>query len=449
MIARIKVKYIVAIMFFVVIVLGTIIAVINITNYKNMDDRADIRLDFIIETRELLPKPPEPEIPPEESGDEDDADPEGDGEGITEEDSGEHDKKDEEENDEKNDGILIEDVIDEETPFDTRYFTVTFNYDGTVLDADVTRIAAISHEKAIDYATAALGVGSRGGYAEDYKYRALEIPEEEKIIYVFLDTSREMKAFRAFRSASVIVSFVGSFIICVFLIILSNVIFKPIIESYEKQKRFITDAGHELKTPLAIINANADVIEMEHGEEPWTSSIKNQTERLAKLTENLVYLSRMEENSYVNEFSQFSLSDTAREVCETWDAVAEQRGKKFSYSIESGISIRGSKNDIIKLISILLDNAMKYSDAEGNIQFSLTRATLSTELTVKNTVESIEHGNLNKLFDRFYKRDSSRNSASGSFGIGLSLAKSIVLNHKGRISARSEDGKSIVFVATF
>ena len=406
MIGRLKKRYIGALMLSVFIVLGIIVTFINTVNYINTNERSDIRLDFIARSDNLFPT--EPESPP-------------------------RDDEDSEENDE----------INPETPFDTRYFTVTILNDGTVFATDLERVARINDTQAKIYATGAFEKGKDSGYVDDYKYRA--IYQEQRVVYIFLDASRELEAFRSFLASSIIISLIGAAIISLLVVVLANKIFHPVIESYEKQRRFITDAGHELKTPLAIIEANAEVIEMTGGETDWTRSIRKQTKRMTRLTENLVYLARMEEAGAPAEHEVFSLSELIEEVAEGWLAVAEKNNKLLSWVAMPDIFTKGSKNDIAQLISILVDNAIKYTSPGGKIHLTLASTPLGAEITCQNDVESIETGNLNVLFNRFYRRDNSRNSQGGGFGIGLSLAKSIVQNHKGKISAHSDDGKSIVF----
>ncbi len=407
MIAEIKKKYIGAVMLIVVAVIAVFVAIINTVNYFNTDERSNIRLDFIAKSDNLLPETSEPSEPDDDESDETDG------------------------------------VIDEETPYDIRYFTVTLRNDGAIIGTDIRRVARLTNEQAVKYAAEAFINSSDEGYHEEYKYRAIR--HEQKVIYVFLDVSRELDAFQSFLTSSIVISLIGIAVIFALLIILANYIFKPIIESYEKQRRFITDAGHELKTPLAIIKANAEVIEIESGESQWTESIKNQSTRLTKLTENLIRLSRMEEGAQSSMHSQFSLSDTVSEIAESWSTVAQTQGKSLVYYTEPDILLKGAKNDIAQLCSILLDNAIKYSSEETEITLNLERTALGAILTVSNATDSIEVGNLNVLFNRFYRRDNSRNSGKGGFGIGLSLAKSIVQNHKGKISAASEDGKSVTF----
>lgn len=417
MISRIKKKYISAVMLSVVSVLGVIITLINTANYISVNERSEIRLDFIAKNDNLFPD--RPQTPSEDESED-----------------GGQEKEDEESA-----------IIDEETPFDTRYFTVSLGNDGKAIDIYTDRVARVTGTNAVFYATNAFEKNSLGGYVDDYKYRAIE--HEEKIVYIFLDATRELTAFRAFLAWSIIISIVGTAVIFLLVVILANRIFAPIIESYEKQRRFITDAGHELKTPLAIIEANAEVIEMTSGESEWTESIKKQTKRMTHLTENLVYLSRMEESGNSATHETFSLGDIVDEVAESWLAVAETKGKTLSFAAMPNVIVRGSKNDLAQLVSILIDNAIKYSAPDGKIILTLENTPLGAELICQNDVEDIEIGSLNVLFNRFYRRDSSRNSNGGGFGIGLSLAKSIVQNHGGKISARSDDGKSIIISALF
>jgi signal transduction histidine kinase len=220
---------------------------------------------------------------------------------------------------------------------------------------------------------------------------------------------------------------------------------KPFIESMEKQKQFITDAGHEIKTPLAIISANADVLELTGGESEWITSIRNQTNRLDKLVRNLLTLSKMEEGKIELVFTDFDISKAVLEITEPFKAIGEAQNKKFLMEIEPGIIFHGDQGSIHQLVSTLVDNAMKYSDEKGTIKITLSSSKKGIKLQVYNTVEELNIDNLDKLFDRFYRADSSRSRETGGYGIGLSIAKSIAEAHHGRISAKSEDGKSICF----
>lgn len=235
-------------------------------------------------------------------------------------------------------------------------------------------------------------------------------------------------------------------LICVFILVsvFSKKAINPIIESMQKQKQFITDAGHEIKTPLAIISANADVLELTSGKNEWITSIRNQSNRLDRLVKNLLMLSKMNENLDLV-FSDFDLSKVAVEITKSFQVIAEKQNKKLLMDVQSSVMLKGEENGIRQLISTLVDNAIKYSNDNGTIKISLRSIKKSIKIEVYNTVDSIDKENLNKLFDRFYRSDSSRSRETGGYGIGLSIAKSIVEIHRGKIFAKSEDGKSICF----
>ena len=223
----------------------------------------------------------------------------------------------------------------------------------------------------------------------------------------------------------------------------SGVIFKPVNESYIKQKRFITNVSHDIKTPITIIGADTEVLEIEQGENEWTKDIKSQVTRISELTEKLVMLSRLEEGERLVT-TEFSLSDAITEQSKSFVGLAETQGKRLTVEIESGVSYVGDEKQIRSLISLLLDNAIKYSSHGGEIRLTMSSGK-TKEIILTNPVDQIQQGNLSYLFDRFYRADSSRNSESGGHGIGLSVAKAIVTAHKGKITAQSQDGKSIKF----
>ena len=198
-------------------------------------------------------------------------------------------------------------------------------------------------------------------------------------------------------------------------------------------------------TPLAIIDANAEVIEMIDGENEWTQSIRKQIKRLTALTEKLVYLSRMDEDGYKMQMESFDISQAAEDMTELFKTSSKARGITLKAETEEGLNYYGNEASIRQLISIMLDNALKYTDENGVIEVKLKAAGKNRILTFYNTVEEIEKGKLDFLFERFYRLDKSRNSETGGHGIGLSVAKAIAEAHGGKISAESTDGKSILF----
>lgn len=371
--------------------------------------------------------------------------------------------------------------ISPESQFDTRYFTVTINSNGEVENIDTSKIASVSSENAAQYAKKLWKSGKKGdgknGFSESFKY--MTVGEGGSTMYIFLSCQRELSTIRTYVLASVGISVFGLGVVFVMIYFFSGKILKPVSESYEKQKRFITDASHEIKTPLTIIDANTEVIEMIEGENEWTSSTRKQVARLTSLTEKLVFLSRMDEEATKLEMLEFSLSDAILDTAEPFKTVARTKGKKLTIDVTDGILYTGDEKTIRQLVSILLDNAMKYSGCsnagfeKGNINKNNLNKTIQTQndcattinpapeieislkqsgknriITVWNTVDetaNIKKGRQDMLFERFYRTDTSHNSKTGGFGIGLSAAYAIVKAHKGKITAESKDGRSIKF----
>ena len=265
---------------------------------------------------------------------------------------------------------------------------------------------------------------------------------------LLLNCERELATFRDFLYASIGISLGGTLAVFLLLLLLSGRIVRPIAESYEKQKRFITDAGHELKTPITIIRADADVLASElDGENEWIADIRRQTGRLAELTEDLIYLSRMEEEKPALQMQELSLSELVDETAQSFQALALSKGRRFSASAAPELRVKGDEKALAKLVSILLDNAMKYSPEDGTVELRLEKAGKSARLSVKNSAPPMEKGSADRLFERFTREDRSRNSESGGFGLGLAIAKAVTEAHRGTIHAESEDGASLTVTA--
>ncbi|MCR5705006.1 MAG: HAMP domain-containing histidine kinase [Eubacterium sp.] len=328
-----------------------------------------------------------------------------------------------------------------ETPFSTRFFFVKFDDNGTVQECDVSKIAAVDEEQAKSLGQEILKKENGVGFSDVYRYRVADT-DEGKIV-IFVDCTQSLDHIKNFAKVSAMVSFLGLGAVFVLVLFFSKLVFKPVQETYEKQKRFITDASHELKTPLTIIDANTEVIEMESGETKWTKSTRKQVKRLSGLTEQMLALSRLDETKKVEQKESFCISDVISESAEPFEAMATMSGKEFRMEIEEGLTYCGDSKGISRLIGILLDNALKYSDEKGWISLKVFFTGKKIHVSVENSVEQIPKGNLNILFERFYRLDASRNSKTGGSGIGLAVAKAIVESHKGKINAKSADGKSL------
>lgn len=414
MIRKLRWKFIAAAMLSLLLVLGTLIAVISILNYRNLVAEADDMLVMLSETDGSVPlwmDEPDP------------------GERIDGKGHGKHPE------------------FTGERPYQSRWFSVLFSASGEVCDTDLRSIATVDEQTAIGMAEAAAGKGRERGFSGDYRY--LMKQEDDGTRWIFLNREGELATFRTFLWTSVGISFAGFAMVFVLLALLSSRIVRPIAQSYEKQKRFITDAGHELKTPITIIRTDADVIAEDLPDNEWLSDIRAQTDRLSSLTNDLIYLSRMEEESAKPQMLDFPLSDVVSDAAQPFQAVAKAQSKTFSADVQPMLSLHGDEKSIRKLVSILLDNAMKYSPEGGTVALSLKKTGRQTLLSVTNTAENMEKGDQDRLFDRFYRADASRNSETGGFGLGLAIAKAVVESHKGKIHAWSDDGRSLTVEATF
>jgi two-component system, OmpR family, sensor histidine kinase CiaH len=403
MIKKIRRRFIIITMCSVVAVLVIITGTINVASYRNLNQRADIVLDLLAENGGNFPQP-----------------------------------------DGQKDGTPRDSLpgMSPETPYESRFFTIAFSSNGEVTAVNTGSIAAIDTADAFTYAQQIYQSGRQSGFIDDFKYKSYDTDNGGTLL-VFLDRGRDLDSLRSFVRASMAVS--GSVIIAVFILLLifSPRAIKPIADSYAKQKRFITDASHEIKTPLTVIGANIDVLEMEQGANQWTKSIRNQVGRLSSLTASLISLSRLEEEQSL-QLLDFSLSDAVKESVEPFAELAQSQGKSFELSVEDHISFTGDEQAIRQLTTILADNALKYASGDGEISFTVKRLGKYAEIICRNSADGIEKGNHDILFERFYRADSSHSQTQPGYGLGLSVAQAIVLAHRGRISAKSEDGSSLI-----
>lgn len=339
-------------------------------------------------------------------------------------------------------------------PFETRYFSVLTDSAGTLREVDSSQLLAVNKdalESIQRKAERKLSKDGKCAFIEDF--RCTRVTGKNGTRYIYLDCSRSLDNFRAFRNVSILVCLIGVTIISALITFFSGKILRPVAESYEKQQRFITDAGHEIRTPLTIINADVSVLEMEQeGDEPneWLADIRQQTRRLSNLTEELVYLTRMEEvqKTSVN-MKRLNFSKIVGDVAHSFESRALVSEKKYDCSVSEDLFLRGDESALRKLVSILLDNAFKYSSDSGDIRLRFYRQGKSIFLTVSNSVDEIPKDSIPHLFDRFYRADSSRNSETGGHGIGLSIAQAVVRAHGGKIVAYTPDGKTLRITATF
>lgn len=335
-----------------------------------------------------------------------------------------------------------------ETPYSTRYFVVEFR-ENVVTKISTDHIAAVDNDKALDYANMVYTLGEPGFGTIDV-YRFYYTSDGHNSMIIFLDWQRDLAKCLALAVISLFVSFATLTVLAVMVYWLSKKAMKPVADSIVKQKQFITDASHELKTPLTIIAANTEVLEMCEGENEWTTSIKNQTTRLTHLVKNLVDLSKLNEVHDDKSRSSFNISTAFLETAANFETNASVSNKNFAYSAGDDIFYYGNEVEIRQLISILCDNAIKYTDECGYIKINLYKSGKNIILESYNTCEYIDPKTVSHLFDRFYRADSSRarDSKTGGYGIGLSIAQAIVHRHKGKIKVFTSGTTGITFKIT-
>jgi len=331
--------------------------------------------------------------------------------------------------------------ITPETPFSTRHFTVFFDKQGEVARTNTESIYSITEEVAVEYAESVLDDEDTRGWIDNYRYKVFAT--DMGMCVVFVDGSMSRSSLMQSMTIAGFVLLGCAALVLLLIILLSKRVVKPIAESYEKQKQFITDANHELKTPLTLILANLDIAEAELGKNEWLDDIRSEGHRMTELVNQLVALSRMDEEGQPLNITEVALGQLVADTVAEFDPLAKERGKAITSSVDKEISYHGDEALLHRLVGILMDNAIKYCDQGGEITVTLHRVRRII-LTVENTYAAVDELEMNRLFDRFYRADKAR-KFTGGYGIGLSMAKAIVEKHKGEITAYKKDATHIGF----
>jgi len=337
-----------------------------------------------------------------------------------------------------------------EMAYETRFFVVHIDADGTK-EAQLTRVATVSEEEALELASGILMKKKTTGYYNDYKYFQKDTQTGGKIV-VIMDCETRLAAVRNLAVISIVTALCGIAAMFVFIAFFSKRAIKPVIESSEKQKQFITDASHELKTPLTVISANMDVLAMDLGDNEWVNGTQKQVSNLRRLVNNLVSLSRLEEENTPVIAETFDLSRAATEAAEPFAGMAEFEGKNFEFHVQQHVEMKGDESAIRQLTGIFCDNAVKYASEGGTIELTVKKQGKHAVLIVANSCEErVDEATLSRLFDRFYRGDASRNKDGGKsgYGIGLAIAKAIVEKQGGKVSASQEPDGKMAFKVIF
>ena len=330
---------------------------------------------------------------------------------------------------------------DLESNYMTRFFVVRFDTEGNVISAYTDYIAAIDKEEAVELAKKAVRKGIDRGYFGEYRFVSQGVGDTT--VVVFLNATRDLQFVRSLRNLTIVISAASLILVFILVFFLSGKAIRPIVRNIERQKQFITDASHELKTPLTSISTSIDVISAEHGEDEWTENIRNQTGRMSRLVNELVTLSRLDEELPLPLKENFSLTNAAWEIVEVYQPQAKAHEKKLTIDIQDNISFMGEKNAIQQMLSVLLDNAIRYSDPEGDIRFNISKKGNRVKIEVFNTCQLDKPPDVNRLFDRFYRPDTSRSTDAGGMGVGLAIAKAVTEAHGGTITASCPSGKTM------
>lgn len=329
----------------------------------------------------------------------------------------------------------------EEENYMTRFFIVTLDENNMIVGSSLDFIASIDEDDLISYTDSALSKKADSGYVNGYRY--MRSYADGATIITFLNCERELQSMRTILAMTLLISGVAIILVFILVLLFSKKAIQPIAQNIEIQKRFITDAGHELKTPLTSISTSLDVIEIDKGEDEWTQNIRSQVNRMTGLVGELVALSKLDEVKPVPAKETFDLSGAAWEIIEVHMPQAKARGKEIMTDIQNGVTLFGEKASIQQMLSVLIDNAIKYSDDNGSIVVTINKVKNKTRIEVFNTCNYSTAPDCSRLFDRFYRPDESRNTSTGGNGIGLAIAKAVVEAHGGKISAKCPDGKSM------
>lgn len=348
------------------------------------------------------------------------------------------------------------------------YVTVRLR-DGAPVRADVSRISDLSEAEAAAMAADAAAKGLTEGKTDRFRFASAADQDGERV-YIFLENSSRRNAVLRVAALSALAGLGGWLLMLGLVVLLARRTIAPVAENMERQRRFVTDAGHELKTPLAIIRANTEAMELIAGENKWSRNIKAQTERLTELTGNLLTLARAEELPKPGSLTPLDLTALTEKTAAMFRTPMEQRRLRLETELEGEVRVRGDETQLRSLLSILLDNAVKYAAEGSDLRLRLRAGEKSCVLRLENDCEALPACPPERLFDRFYRADAARTqkaaaignselragtgaqaagaAGTGGFGIGLSAARVIVQRHRGHIEAEYLNGTRIAFTVT-
>lgn len=342
-------------------------------------------------------------------------------------------------------------TVSVDTLFQYRYFSAVIDEDGNITSLNSSSISDLTDEQVESYLTKINKSGDRSGdfryNNHTYSYLVTDESDDSKLIVV-LDSTNQVEENRTLLHLSLWMSGVSFVFFVLMVSIFSGRVIEPFVRNYERQRRFITNAGHELKTPLAIISANNELVEMMNGESEWTKSTNDQVERMTGLINSLVAMARLEEQPEVV-LTDLNFSAIVKDAAEDFKGLVIKDGKQFVMEIQPNIHVKAEEKSLFELVTLLVDNANKYCDARGTVSVKLSKANRLSKarLKISNTYAEGKNVDYSKFFERFYREDESHNNKKSGYGIGLSMAQTMVKLFKGSISV-FYSGDTITFLVS-
>lgn len=334
-----------------------------------------------------------------------------------------------------------------DTVLSSNYFVVRYDRNGAVVYIDVSRTSTVSEDDAKGRAALVYAAGKENG--RDGRFRYLVQDTLSGTTIVFLDTSGERIAYLRILLLSAGVGVVCWGMMLALVMVLSRRAIRPIEENIQRQKQFVTNAGHEIKTPLAIIQSNTEALELYQGESKWSRNIKEQTQRLDGLMKHLLTLARMDEGAGAVDAADLPISRIVEERANEFLQPMEDRKITLKRDIQAELTLFADRAQVEQMLSILLDNSVKYTNEGGTVWVKLYQEGRQLHLTVENTCAALPGVPPEKLFDRFYRGDEARTQKSGGYGIGLAVARALAQANGGILQARYLSESHIRFEAIF
>jgi len=324
------------------------------------------------------------------------------------------------------------------------YYDVHIRQDGTISDISEKGIWEPDMDAVRAYAEEVIASGDAKGRIGGYRF-FLYSSEDGSARLIFMDTSPQVHMLWNVLQTTMLLSLACLVLLFLILLPISTRVVHSYAQHIEKQKQFITNAGHEIKTPVAIMLSNLDAMELIQGENKWSRNIRSQTDRLSALLQRLLFMSRIDEKSMVMPMRQLELNSILKAELETYMPMLEERKLHLHYGPDQEIRLKGNREYLQQMIHVLLDNAVQYANEGGEIRSSMEHKRRRVRLLFENTVEALPDCSPEALFDRFYRGNSARTQSSGGYGIGLSAAHAIAEMHQGSIGAEYINENAICF----